>query len=161
MTQSIPCPYCGEMMSPPIKFCVGCGRSVNPDDVKNTGLKVGKAKTGNGERFALAKKEYSAHRKMRSMMWSTAAVMAIVLGYYCVMKFALNEEPWLKWEAMAARLINGKPLQEPMPVGGDATAMGATSTSDPSAMAATVPPPAKHTSTKSTKRHPQHGGRKP
>jgi hypothetical protein len=152
MTQSIPCPYCGDMMTPPIKFCVGCGRSVNPDDVKNTGLKVGKSKGNNGGRFALAKKEYSMHRKMRSMMWTTAAVMALVLGYYCTMKFGLNEEPWLKWEAMAVRFINGKPMVDPLPpMSNDATAMG--STSDPSAVAATIPPTAKHVAKPAAKAH--------
>jgi hypothetical protein len=126
MTESIPCPYCGELMTPPIKFCVGCGRGVSPEDVKNTGLKVGKSK-GNapGGRFALAKKEYSMHRKMRNMFWSCAGVMALVLGYYCVMKYGLGEEPWLKWEGMVARVMAGKPMVEPLPPAvGDASAMG-------------------------------------
>jgi hypothetical protein len=157
MTESIPCPYCGELMTPPIKFCVGCGRGVSPDDVKNTGLKVGKSKGNGGGRFALAKKEYSMHRKMRNTFWSCAAVMGLILGYYCVMKYGLGEEPWLKWEGMVARLMAGKPMQDPGPAVGDASAMTAT-TADPSVAAAPVPKP--HAPAKTHRRAVRKGSSK-
>jgi hypothetical protein len=140
MNSAIPCPYCGEMMTPPIRFCVGCGRGVTPEDLKNTGLRIGGKRADGGDRFALAKKEYSMHRKMRGMFWTTTAVMAIVLIYYGVMKFGLNEEPWVKWgaavEAFVAR-AQGK-FSELPDSGGVPTAQA---TEAPSATAAPVAKP--------------------
>jgi hypothetical protein len=113
MSQSVPCPFCGELMTPPIKFCVGCGRGVTPEDMKNAGLRMNTKRPNDGGRFALAKREYSMHRKMRSMLWSSTAVMVIVIGYYGACKFVLHEEPWTLIEQTAVRLMKGQPSTPP------------------------------------------------
>lgn len=108
MTQSVPCPFCGELMTPPIKFCVGCGRGVTPEDMKNAGLRMNTKRPQDGGRFALAKREYSMHRRMRQMLWSSTAVMIIVIGYYSACKFVLHEEPWQLLEQTAIKLMKGQ-----------------------------------------------------
>jgi hypothetical protein len=113
MSQSVPCPFCGELMTPPIKFCVGCGRGVTPEDMKNAGLRMNTKRPNDGGRFALAKREYSMHRKMRSMFWSSTAVMVIVIGYYGACKFLLHEEPWAMIEKTAVRLMKGEKSPSP------------------------------------------------
>ena len=87
---SISCPFCGEMMDSPLRFCVACGRAITADDLKRAGLKLAGKREGGG-RPEVAKRDYTFQRKMRSMMYSTSAVLILLIGYYVMMKYVLHE----------------------------------------------------------------------
>lgn len=107
-TFELPCPFCGELMSSPIKFCVSCGRAITQDDMNRAGLKMNSKRVGEGAgRFALAKKEYSFHRQMRSTFLTVSAVLALVIGYYFTMHYVLHEPLPFGMDATISQLISG------------------------------------------------------
>lgn len=108
-----PCPFCGELMSPPVKFCMACGRPITQEDLNRAGLKMTKeqavrrlAEEGAG-RFALSKKEYSTHRQMRNFFISTSTVLVLVISYYFTMKYVLHEHLPFKMDVMLEQFIGG------------------------------------------------------
>lgn len=94
---TIACPFCGEIMNSPLKFCVSCGRAITQDDLNRAGLKIqkGQETTGrlehSGKSFERAKRDHTSHRKVRSVMYTVSAVLMLVIGYYVIMKHVLHE----------------------------------------------------------------------
>jgi hypothetical protein len=88
---SISCPFCGELMDSPLRFCVACGRAITAEDLKHAGLKLQQGRRADSSRSDLSRKDFSAQRKVRSFMYTVSAILALLIGYYCVMKYVLHE----------------------------------------------------------------------
>lgn len=105
---SIACPFCGTVLDSPLKLCLSCGRGITQEDLQHAGLKLNKAgANGVSGKFALAKKDHTMHRQMRSMLWTTTAVMVLVLGYWCTMRYVLHEHLPFKVDVMIEQMIQG------------------------------------------------------
>jgi hypothetical protein len=107
---SITCPFCGEVMDSPLRFCVGCGRAITQEDLKRSGLKLAQGKRGEGNRPDIAKRDYSAQRKVRSFMYTTSAVLALLIGYYVTMKYVLHEHIPGNLDVKIEQLVGGQPV---------------------------------------------------
>ena len=107
---SISCPFCGEMMDSPLRFCVACGRAITADDLKRAGLKLQQGKRSDGGRPDIAKRDYSFHRKMRNVMYSTSAVLLLLICYYVTMKYILHEHMPGNLDTRIEQLVGGQGL---------------------------------------------------
>jgi hypothetical protein len=88
---SIACPFCGELMETPLKFCVACGRAITSEDLKRAGLKLQSGKFKVDGRPGVARRDYTFHRKSRTLMYTISGVLTILISYYAVMKYVLHE----------------------------------------------------------------------
>jgi hypothetical protein len=84
------CPFCGEHMEAPLRFCVACGRATTADDLKRVSLRL-QGKRSDGGRSEISKRDFTFHRQLRSLMYSMSAMLALLIGYYFVMKYVLHE----------------------------------------------------------------------
>jgi hypothetical protein len=94
MSSSISCPFCGEIMESPLKFCAACGRAVTQEDLRHAGLKLSqsrKADARSSTTGSVSRRDFTVHRRMRSFMYTISAVLAVLIGYYFVMKHVLHE----------------------------------------------------------------------
>src|SRR5262245_47478819 len=94
MSQTLACPFCGAMMEAPLRFCQECGRAVTPEDMARAGLKLrgsGDGTVSSSRQFALAKRDHTGTRQVRSIMWSISWVLMLVILYYGIMKYVLHE----------------------------------------------------------------------
>ncbi|HEY9789622.1 MAG TPA: hypothetical protein V6D22_04430 [Candidatus Obscuribacterales bacterium] len=93
-SSSIACPFCGEMMESPLKFCAACGRAVTQEDLRHAGLKLSQSRKAADVRSttgSVSRRDFTVHRRMRSFMYTISAVLAVLIGYYFVMKHVLHE----------------------------------------------------------------------
>ena len=84
------CPYCGTFLTSSLKFCVSCRRSVT-DDQKNVAGSAGFDDPVGPKSFKLSKKEYSAHRAIRSFFFASSTVLMLVLVFFVTMKYILHK----------------------------------------------------------------------
>lgn len=105
---AISCPFCGEFMESAMRFCVACGRAITAEDLKRAGLKLqaGKARA-EGRSQDLSRRDYTFHRKSRTLMYTLSAVLGILIGYYVVMKFVLHEHMPADLDVKIEQLIAG------------------------------------------------------
>jgi hypothetical protein len=78
-------------MDSPLRFCVACGRAITAEDLKHAGLKLQQGRRADASRSDLSRQDFSAQRKVRSFMYTVSAILALLIGYYCVMKYVLHE----------------------------------------------------------------------
>lgn len=84
------CPYCGTTLSSSLNFCVSCRRAVS-DEHKQLGAGQGFEDQVGLKAFKLSKKEYSAHRAVRSFFFSLSTVLMLFLVFFVSMKFFLHK----------------------------------------------------------------------
>lgn len=116
---TIACPFCGAMLETPIRFCKECERPVTPDDLAHAGLKLSRQNAHSGDgatsasssrQFALSRKDHTAQRQMRSMFYTTSTVLALMIGYYCTMKYVLHEHMPGGLDTKLETLFAGQPV---------------------------------------------------
>jgi hypothetical protein len=112
---SITCPFCGEMMDSPLRFCVACGRAITAEDLKHAGLKLQQGRRSEANLGAVSRRDFSFQRKMRSFMYTISAVLALLIGYYFVMKYLLHEHMPGKLDEKIEALMNGQSVNFNMP----------------------------------------------
>ena len=108
---SIACPFCGEMMESPLRFCVACGRAITADDLKRAGLNLqqGKRTSEVSQTYSdLSKKDFTFHRKARTLMNTMAAILLIFLGYYLTMKYFLHEHMPGNFDVKIEQFVRGE-----------------------------------------------------
>lgn len=89
------CPYCGELLTTSLKFCVNCRRSVTEDKIRHAGIarNTQEIETVPGEaKYRLSRKtSYDSMRQFRSFFITTSTLMGIFFVYYFAMKFMLHQ----------------------------------------------------------------------
>jgi hypothetical protein len=111
---TFPCPFCGEQMNSPLRFCVGCGRAVTQQDINKAGLKISRGPEStkrldgppNSRDFEKAKRSYGLHRQVRTFLLTSSVVIAAVIAYYFSMHYVLHEPIPYNVDLMIERLFS-------------------------------------------------------
>lgn len=120
---TVPCPFCGELSAAPLKFCVSCGRGASQEELQHSPLKITRPGSTSGEptkrisesgvrsgRFARSRRDYTLHRQLRSVFWSSTWVLALLLGYFCTMRYVLHEHLPFKVDLIVESWVTGAPM---------------------------------------------------
>jgi hypothetical protein len=115
----IQCPFCGETMAAPLKFCTSCGRAVSANEIQKVGLKIVKDKRGvdlgGGGRFAISRRDYGGQRQMRNFFMTSSMILVLVICYYVAMKYVFHEHIPGNLDVMMERALRGEQIIQPEP----------------------------------------------
>jgi hypothetical protein len=110
---NVSCPFCGQVMESQLKFCMGCGRAISEDDLRRSSLKVSKShRSVESSHADISRKDFTFHRRSRTLMLTVSTALAIFICYYIAMKYMLHEHMPGNLDVKIEQLVNGDQKSE-------------------------------------------------